>query len=133
MSKYLLDTCIVAFLFRDKYGIADKLEEVGFQNCYISEVTIAELQTGVERSSNKYRNQQLLDSFVNLVNVVSFSSVIKRYAKEKIAMNSKGKQITDFDLLIGCSALENDLIMVTDNVRHFEYIPNIRIENWVDR
>lgn len=78
MSKYLLDTCIVAFLFRDKYGIADKLEEVGFQNCYISEVTIAELQAGVEKSSNKY------------------------------------------------------LIMVTDNVRHFEYIPNIRIENWVE-
>ena len=44
-------------------------------------------------------------------------------------MNSKGKQIADFDLLIGCTALENDLIMATDNVRHFELIPNIIIEN----
>ena len=118
---------------RDKYDIAKRLDEAGLENCYISEVTIAELQTGVEKSSNKDFNQKMLDMFVTMVKVIPFSSVIKRYAKEKVATNSQGTPVADFDLLIGCSALENDLVMVTDNVKHFQPIPGIVIENWISR
>jgi len=41
--------------------------------------------------------------------------------------------ISDFDLLIGCTAVEKDMIMVTENVREFERISNIKIENWIQR
>jgi len=41
--------------------------------------------------------------------------------------------ISDFDLLIGCTAVEKDLIMVTENIREFERISHIKFENWVDR
>ena len=133
MNRYLLDTCIVVFLFRDKYDVAKRLDEVGLENCFISEVTIAELQAGVEKSSNKTFNQKMLDKFVSMVNVIPFSSVIKRYAKEKVATAQQGTPVADFDLLIGCSALENGLIMVTDNVKHFQPIPGIIIENWISR
>ena len=68
-----------------------------------------------------------------MVNIVPFSSVIKRYAKEKVATDRQGTPVADFDLLIGCSALENDLIMVTDNVKHFNCIPGIQVENWIER
>lgn len=77
MRGYLLDTCIVVFLFRDKFNIASKLDAVGLENCYISEITIAELQAGVEKSSSKSFNQKMLDRFVQMVNVISFSSVIR--------------------------------------------------------
>ena len=133
MKKYLLDTCIVVFLFRDKYNVAERMDAVGMENCYISEVTVAELQAGVEKSSNKHFNQQMLDKFTRMVNIVPFSSVIKRYAKEKVATDRLGTPVADFDLLIGCSALENDLIMVTDNVKHFKCIPGIQVENWIER
>lgn len=133
MKKYLLDTCIVVFLFRDKYDVAKRMDEVGLENCYISEVTVAELQAGVEKSSSKKFNQMMLDKFVEMVNVVPFSSVIKRYAKEKVATERQGTPVADFDLLIGCSALENDLVMVTDNVKHFQPIPGLIIENWIER
>lgn len=133
MKKYLLDTCIVVFLFRDKYDVAKRMDEVGLENCFISEVTVAELQAGVEKSSSKKFNQMMLDKFVEMVNVVPFSSVIKRYAKEKVATERQGTPVADFDLLIGCSALENDLVMVTDNVKHFQPIPGLIIENWIER
>ena len=133
MKQYLLDTCIVVFLFRDKYDVAARLDAVGLENCFISEVTIAELQAGVEKSSSRQFNQMMLDKFVQMVNVIPFSSVIKRYAKEKVTTERKGTPVADFDLLIGCSALENNLIMVTDNVKHFQAIPNIEIENWIER
>ena len=41
--------------------------------------------------------------------------------------------IDDFDLLIGASAVANDLILVTENVKHLERIPHLKIENWIDR
>lgn len=44
MKKYLLDTNICVFLFRDKYDVAQKLDEIGIDNCYISSVTVAELE-----------------------------------------------------------------------------------------
>ena len=50
----------------------------------------------------------LLDTCI--VVFLSFSSIIKRYAKEKVATNGQGTPVADFDLLIGCSALENNLI-----------------------
>jgi len=41
--------------------------------------------------------------------------------------------ISDFDLLIGCTALEKDLIMVTENLKEFQRISGIKLENWVTR
>lgn len=41
--------------------------------------------------------------------------------------------ISDFDLLIGCTAIENSLIMVTENITEFKRIADIRLENWIVR
>jgi tRNA(fMet)-specific endonuclease VapC len=55
------------------------------------------------------------------------------YAKEKARLRKTGRLIDDFDLLIGCSAIKNGLILVTNNETHFERIKNIRIENWTGK
>lgn len=46
--KYLLDTDMCIFFFQGKLNIKNKIEEVGLGNCYISEITIAELKYGAE-------------------------------------------------------------------------------------
>ncbi len=48
MEKYLLDTNICIFLLRGKYNVDKKMDEVGLENCYISEITVAELKYGAE-------------------------------------------------------------------------------------
>ncbi len=45
-QKYLLDTCICAFWLRDKFNVDLRVNEVGMENCYISEITVAELKYG---------------------------------------------------------------------------------------
>ncbi|MEY3499650.1 MAG: hypothetical protein RL308_1319 [Bacteroidota bacterium] len=56
---------------------------------------------------------------------------IKLYAKEKVRLRKIGKPMNDeFDLLIGVTAIENKLILVTDNVKDFQYLEGIKIENW---
>lgn len=55
------------------------------------------------------------------------------YAKEKVRLRKKGIMISDFDLLIGSTSIANELIMITENVKEFERISSIEIENWVQR
>jgi tRNA(fMet)-specific endonuclease VapC len=52
------------------------------------------------------------------------------YAKEKARLRKEGNIIDDFDILIGCSAIANDLVLVTRNEKHFKRLTSIKIENW---
>ena len=131
--KYLLDSNICIHFFRGKFGVIDKLKNVGLQQCAISEITLAELVFGVENSNNSKKNQEIIDQFVTQVTVLPIFDSIGLYGKEKVRLRKRGKMISDFDLLIGCTAIEKDLIMVTENVREFERISNIQIENWIIR
>lgn len=133
MTRYLLDTCICVFLFRQKYGIAEKLSKLNPEQCYISEITIAELKYGAYKSNRVDENLRLIDEFVAVVNVVPFAESIDVFAKEKVRLTSQGTPMDDFDLLIGAAAVQQDLILVTDNVRHFKNIQGLTIENWVER
>lgn len=133
MKKYLLDTNICVFLLRGKYGVNAKIDGVGMDYCFISEVTVAELEYGVECSSNRQRNAIVLEQFLNDIKVIPFCDAIKRYAKEKSRLKSKGTPIDDFDLLIASTALANGMIMVTDNTKHFSRIEGLTLENWIER
>ena len=62
--KYLLDSNICIHFLRGKYNIIDKLNEVGIDNCAISEITLAELVFGAEKSDNLIR---IINSLKNLL------------------------------------------------------------------
>lgn len=133
MKRYLLDTCICVFLFRQKYGIADKLSTLSPSQCYISEVTIAELRYGACKSNRTEENLQLIDELVAAVNVVPFAESIEVFAREKTRLRAQGTPVDDFDLLIASAAVQQELTLVTDNTKHFKNIQGLSIENWVER
>lgn len=131
--KYLLDSNICVHFFRGKYGIMDKLNNVGIENCAISEITLAELVFGAEKSDNPQKNNKLIEKFISNLTVLPIFDAIPYYGKEKARLQKSGKMISDFDLLIGSTSIENNLIMVTENIKEFERIEKIKIENWVKR
>lgn len=133
MKGVLLDTCICVFLFRQKYDIDKKLNKIGYAKCYISEVSIAELRYGAYKSNRVEDNLQLLDAFIEKINVVPFFETIDFYAREKNRLSKRGTPIEDFDLLIASAACCRNLTLVTDNIKHFKNIKNLKIENWVER
>lgn len=133
MKRYLLDTSIVAFLFRGKYDIGQRLRTIGADQCFVSDVTIAELTYGAYHSDRVEWNLQMIESFKNIVTIVPFSDAIIEYGKQKDRLVRNGEMIEDFDLLIGCTAVAKGMIMVTDNVKHFSRIEGITLENWVKR
>ena len=131
--NYLIDTNICIHFFRGNFNLDTKFEAVGFSSCAISEVTLAELVFGAENSTNPTKNYQLIDLFVDRMTVLPIVGAVYHYAKEKVRLRALGKMISDFDLLIGCTALERGLVMVTENMREFERIRNITLENWINR
>jgi tRNA(fMet)-specific endonuclease VapC len=134
VKQYLLDTSICVFFFRGKHDIDRILQEKGYKNCYVSEITVAELRFGAENSDDQERHHQLLDNFLKKIDIMPIFSSIYLFAKEKVRLRKSGNSINDdFDLLIGATAITNGLILVTDNVKHFERLEGIEIENWVIR
>ncbi len=131
--KYLLDTNICIHFFRGKFDLIEKFQEVNIDNCAISEITLAELVFGAENSPNPRENLKLIDYFSEQVKILPIFNSIHIYAKEKVRLRKKGIMISDFDLLIGSTAIANELIMITENIKEFQRIKNIKIENWINR
>ena len=131
--KYLLDSNICIHFFRGKFNIIEKLSKVGIENCAISEITLAELVFGAEKSSNPKKNHKIIQQFISQLTIIPIYDAIMTYDKEKACLQSLGKSISDFDLLIGCTSIKNNLVMVTENVNEFDRIEKIKIENWVIR
>jgi len=133
MQGHLLDTNICVFYIRGKYALNKKLEIIGLNNCYISEITLAELKYGAECSNKVAENKALIDEFAKEINVLPISDSFDVYATEKAKLRKTGNLIDDFDLLIAATAISNQLILVTDNTKHFNRIGAVIIENWIER
>jgi len=133
MVKYLLDTNICVHFLRGQFNLHQKFEQVGASACAISEITLAELVYGAECSNRPEKNHQLIEQLASQVSVLPIFSCIPRFGREKARLRREGSMIDDFDLLIGCTSVENQLTMVTENLGEFSRITGIVIENWVNR
>jgi len=91
---------------------------------------LAELKFGVKNSQSQKKNQEALEDFLTGVQILPILNSLDLYAEEKTRLRKMGKPIDDFNLLIGVSAIANDMILVTNNESHFQRISNITIENW---
>ena len=133
-QRYMLDTNICAFWLRDKYDVKYRVNEVGMENCYISEITVAELKFGKEygklKGGPKYKDQKL-DEFFNDISVLPIAPIFDLYGVEKARLRMAGTPTSDYDLLIGCTAVAEKMVMVTQNVKDFKNIKGIKIENWI--
>lgn len=130
MRKYLLDTNICVYFFNGQFKINEKIREIGFENCSVSEITIAELKYGIAKSIKKEKNLQTLETFQEKIIVLPIFPALDIYATEKARLKIKGKSLDDFDLLIGSTAIFNDLTLVTRNIIDFERLNDIIIEDW---
>lgn len=133
-TSYLLDTNVCVELLRGNANIAQAINNVGIGNCYLSELTVAELKFGEEYGRMKglnLKSQGLLE-FLEAINVIPVSSSIDLFAYEKARQKFMGRSNgDDFDLFIGCTAVVNEMYMVTHNTKHFNNISSIKLLDWM--
>lgn len=132
--QYLLDTSTCVFFLRGKLDLDQKIKKLGRENFFISEITVLELRYGAENSDNPIKSHTAVDDFVNGLTIIPIYSCFRRYAVEKVRLRKIGKPMHDeFDSLIGVTALENSITLVTDNINDFLNLENIQLENWFQR
>ncbi len=127
---YLLDTNICIYFLKGRYGLVEKIERIGFENLFISEITVAELKYGVEKSATPDKNRPVINELIDRFKQLPIYGALDVYAKEKARLKKEGNIVDDLDLLIGATAIENNMILVTNNEKHFARLQNIKLENW---
>lgn len=130
MTKFLLDTCTCISMLRNEGFVRETLRRVGVKNCYISEITVAELYFGVAKAENKKRKLEDIKKIQKLFRVIPAYSSFKEYGEIRFTLEHSGMRVDQFDLLIGATALHHQMTLVTSNIKHFNRIQGINIENW---
>ncbi len=131
-NNFLVDTDIIIYWLNDKYPQIDrKIRTVGDDKIFISSITIAELFYGAYNSSNFVKNLQLINKLISDINTINVDPKAgKQFGSMKADLKKSGYIINDSDLFIAATAISNDMVLVTNNERHFRRIKNLIIENW---
>ena len=106
---------------------------MGPQNCFVSEVTIAELYYGASKSERKKERLKDVDFIVDRFEILPIFPALQLFGDLKVALEKPGTRIDDFDILIGATSIVNHMVMVSDNVKHLGRIPDIQLENRTQR
>lgn len=128
-KKYLLDTNALISMLKNKGNVREQIIKAGFKNCFISEISIAELFYGAAKGG-RIENFNDVKHIQQKFEVLSIYPYLESYGKVKALLESKGQRIDDFDILIGVTAQQNNFTMVTANIKHLGRIPDLHIENW---
>lgn len=129
MIRYVLDTNVLVDILRGKTnGVREKIAKLGIDNCVISDLSVFELYSGVAASAEPEKNRAILESMFKHLAVIPASDVYWTAAQEKARLAKAGTPIEDFDLLIGCTALQYSLTLITGNTKHMGRIEGLRIE-----
>ena len=129
--KYLLDTNMCIYAQKKNQKVLSKIQENLQDGLAISSITLAELEYGVQASESIQKNSLALMKFISIVNVISFDSrAAAEYGKIRAYLRKKGTPIGVMDMLIAAHAKTENMTLVTNNVREFERVPDLIVENW---
>jgi len=133
MLKYLLDTNIVIYVIKRRPPEALEIFNRHHGRMAISSITLAELVHGAEKSSEVSRNIGVVEDFTSRLAVLSYDDKAAwQYGQIRAALEKTGQPIGVNDLHIAAHARSNGLILVTNNLREFERVPGLLLENWVE-
>ncbi len=132
MLKYLLDTNIVIYVIKRKPVSALETFNRHSGQLAISSITLAELIHGAEKSEQTEKNLRLVEDFTSRLVVLDYDTkAAAHYGNIRAELEQAGKMIGVNDLHIAGHARSEGLILVTNNLREFERVTGLRMENWV--
>jgi len=132
MLKYMLDTNIVIYVIKRRPIEALKVFNRHTGQMCISSITLAELLHGAEKSAKQEHNLRQVEDFVSRLDVLEYGrKAAAQYGDIRSDLERKGTPIGVNDLHIAGHARSEGLTLVTNNLREFERIEALRLENWV--
>ena len=126
----VLDTNVCVGILHSDPKVASHLAESN-DLIAIPGMVEGELYYGIEKSTRKSENKAATEEFLEGVEIVySDHEIMAKFGELKGALEQRGTRIDDADLIIAATALCRNAALATGNVKHFERIDGLRIENW---
>ena len=132
MLRYLLDTniCIYVIKRRPQELLSSFNRHAG--HMAISTITLAELLHGCEKSSDPSRNLAVVENFCSRLEVLAYGpKAAQHYGQIRADLERKGQPIGVNDLHIAAHARSEGLTLVSNNLREFNRVPGLLVENWI--
>lgn len=132
-EKYLLDTCIISYFLKEDANVIKHLKKHDPAELCVSIITILEIEYGfgLNNSRRLVSLYQKWKEFMGLVVHIHFNDKTAIIASDiKKHLKQNGLMIGAYDILIAATALEHNLICVTNNIGEFSRISNLQIEDW---
>jgi len=132
MSLYMLDTDTVSYFVRGKTPSLDaRIAKAPIDQLCISAVTRGELLCGLQLKDGAHRLTQLVERFLSKVQCLPWDApAATHFASMAAELHKTGARIGSMDTMIAGHAVAAGAVLVTNNGRHFDRIPELTIENW---
>jgi len=130
---YLLDTDTVIYILKADPVATANLKKHIHDPIKIGTVTLMELYYGAYKSQKVTSNLAKIRTLENVMEIIPVGEeVAEIFGREKVRLEKEGTPLDDFDLVVGCCALAQNLTLVTNNVRHFKRVEGLQITNWME-
>ena len=128
----MLDTNIIIYVIKQRpVTVLGTFNQYADQLC-ISSITYAELMHGVEKSAYPEKNARKVEDFTSRLETLDYGvKAAAHYGDIRSTLEQKGTPIGVNDLHIAGHARSESLVLVTNNLKEFERVDGLRIENWV--
>lgn len=132
MIFYMLDTDICSYIIKERpLQVLEHFRRIEMEQLCISAVTCGELIYGVEHSSSKKVNRQIIDDFVRHLSITPWDeAAAEHYGAIRAFLRAEGNMIGAMDLMIAAHARSREMTLVTNNDKHFRRVPRLKVENW---
>ena len=132
--KYILDTNICIYISKEKpIEVLQKFEQLEVGDVGMSMITHAELLYGAKRSQQSKKSFKDLEQLISLIPVLPFqNNVAEHYADIRSDLSNKGTIIGNNDLWIAAHVRAMDKILVSNNLKEFQRVQKLKLENWID-
>lgn len=132
MIRYLLDTNIVIYVIKRRPIEVLSRFNANATRMAISAITLAELMHGAEKSSQRDANLAVVEDFCSRLEVLPYGmKAAQHYGAIRAALERDGQTIGVNDLHIAAHARSEGLVLVSNNLREFERVPALQLENWI--
>lgn len=129
--RYLIDTDIIIYSLKDFSDVNNQFKIHQNDPKLLSVITYGELLYGAYKSTNAEKNLATIRRLAEIFPIVNVSpSVMETFGNLKASLEKSGAVLADLDLMIASTAIVHNLVLVTNNERHFGRISSLNIENW---
>ena len=131
--KFMLDTTTCIYIIKRKPSdVIERFNQTEISQIGISTITLSELFYCVSKSSKPVQNQMALTQFVAPLEILPYGDeAAQQYGRLSAYLEKQGTPIGSLDMLIAAHALSIGCILVTNNEKEFNRVPNLNIDNWV--